>query len=225
MKIGRMKPYYEHDGIVIYHGDCREILPRLDPVDLVLTDPPWPMKAEVVQGSLNALELWKEVCPLLKAKRLVLWVAIQHDPRQFLNALPDWPYLRGVYIRRAIPGYFGRALIDGEMIHVLGEWPSARKGRMVVPGGLSINYRPNDRLNGHPCPRSLIAAEWLVKWWSDEGDAVLDPFCGSGTTLRAAKDIGRRAIGIEIEERYCEIAANRLGQAVFDFDEKSRKSP
>ena len=209
-----VKPYYEHAGMTIYHGDCREILSQLEPVDLILTDPPWPLKVPLMAGTMNAVQLWKEVCPLLRAKRLVLWLAIQQDPRPFLNALPDWPYLRGVYIRRAIPGYFGRVLVDGEMIHVLGEWPSARKGRMVIPGEISMTYRSNDRLNGHPGPRSLIATEWLVKWWTDAGDVVLDPFMGSGTTLRAAKDLGHEAVGIEVVERFCEMAALRLGQEV-----------
>ncbi|KKN02544.1 hypothetical protein LCGC14_1116530, partial [marine sediment metagenome] len=70
---------------------------------------------------------------------------------------------------------------------------------------------------GHPGPRSLIATRWLLEWWSDEGDTILDPFMGSGTTLRAAKDLCRKAIGIEIEERYCEIAAKRMSQSVMDL--------
>ena len=85
---------------------------------------------------------------------------------------------------------------------------------MVIPGGMSITYMRNDRLNGHPGPRSLIATRWLLGWWSDADEAVLDPFMGSGTTLRAAKDLGRKAIGIEIEERYCEMTAERLAQEV-----------
>jgi len=69
----------------------------------------------------------------------------------------------------------------------------------------------------HPCPKPIRWVTWLTSMVSQEGETVLDPFMGSGTTLRAARDLGRKAIGIEIEERYCEIAARRLDQAVLDF--------
>jgi len=148
---------------------------------------------------------------------MLVWLPIHADPRGFLNPLPHWPYLRAIYVRRAIPGYFGRVLMDGEWIHALGELPPARKGRSVMPGGISITYRQSDRVNDHPAPRSLIACRWLLSWWCDEGETVLDCFAGSGTTLVAAKQLGRRAIGIEIEERYCEIAARRCAQEVMEL--------
>lgn len=70
---------------------------------------------------------------------------------------------------------------------------------------------------GHPCPKPLRWMTWALSLAGDGVQSVLDPFMGSGTTLRAAKDLGRKAIGIEIEERYCEIAAKRMGQEVFNF--------
>lgn len=72
--------------------------------------------------------------------------------------------------------------------------------------------------NGHPCPKPAADWHWLLRKVSIDGETVLDPFMGSGTTLVAAKNLGRKAIGIEIEEKYCEIAAKRLSQHVFQFD-------
>lgn len=69
---------------------------------------------------------------------------------------------------------------------------------------------------GHPCPKPLKLMTWLIEGSKAEG-LILDPFMGSGTTLRAAKDLNRKAIGIEIEEKYCEIAALRMSQEVFNF--------
>ncbi|MBN2492424.1 MAG: site-specific DNA-methyltransferase, partial [Planctomycetes bacterium] len=71
----------------------------------------------------------------------------------------------------------------------------------------------------HPTSKPLTLVERFITWTTNRDDLVLDPFMGSGTTLRAAKDLGRRAIGIEIEERYCEIAAKRLGRGVLEFDD------
>lgn len=218
-----MKPYYERGGITIYHGDSREILPDLPAVDVILTDPPWPMDSmngkTLMEGSDRAGELWAEVAPLLRAQRILVWHAINNDPRIFLNPLSEWPFLRNVYLRRAIPGHFGRVLMDGEIIQVLGTWPKQREGRNVIPGGLSITWIGRDRVADHPGPRSLIACRFLVKWWSDPGDLILDPFMGSGTTVLSAKHLGRPAIGIEIEEKYCEMAARRLDQEVMLLDE------
>lgn len=209
------KPYYQDDAVTIYHADCRDILPLLPKVDLLLTDPPWPMTdREIMEGNANFDALWSSVACLVKARRLLLWHAIHNDPRRILNPLVGWGYLRAIYIRRAIPGYYGRVLMDGEMIYALGEWPAHQKGRTVIPGGMAITYQRGDRPDGHPGPRSLIATRWVASWWSDEGDLILDPFMGSGTTLRAAKDLGRKAIGIEIEEKYCAIAAKRMAQEV-----------
>ena len=215
-------PYYENSGVTIYNGDCREILPELAPCDVVMTDPPWKLKKanpEII-GCDRAIPLWKEVVSVLSTKRLLLWLPIHADPREWLVPIP-MDYLRLIFIRRAIPSYYGRVLLDGEIVHALGEWPKARKGRMVIPGGIpsgmTITYTKSDRMTGHPGPRSYKAALFIAKWWTDPGEIVLDPFMGSGTTLVAAKAMGCRAIGIELCERYCEMTANRLSQEVFDF--------
>jgi 2-polyprenyl-3-methyl-5-hydroxy-6-metoxy-1,4-benzoquinol methylase len=91
-------------------------------------------------------------------------------------------------------------------------------GRQVIPS-ISPKAQPGDRpANGHPMSRALIHQEFIVNWCSDSEETICDPFCGSGTTLHAAKNHGRKTIGIEIEEKYCEIAAKRLAQEVLTFE-------
>ncbi len=80
---------------------------------------------------------------------------------------------------------------------------------------MMVLNQQNEPESDHPCPKPYKIMTKMVVLGSTEGDTILDPFMGSGTTLRAAKDLGRKAIGIEIEERYCEIAARRLSQEVF----------
>lgn len=88
-----------------------------------------------------------------------------------------------------------------------------RAGRGALPSGTKMTEAAEK--NGHPCPKPIGAWTWLLDKVSQPGETVIDPFCGSGTTLRAALDTGRKAIGIEIEERYCEIAVRRLSQGVY----------
>lgn len=80
-----------------------------------------------------------------------------------------------------------------------------------------------DAAADHPCPKPLNLYLWLVGQCSEPGQLIIDPFAGSGTTLLAAKQLNRRAIGIEIEEKYCEIAAKRLSQEVFQWGKKVRE--
>jgi hypothetical protein len=212
-----MKPYYEHGGITIYHGDCREIIPALA-FDVVITDPVWPnCPPGLIAGHERPFELFAEFCGIVDAMP-VLRVAValrnDSDPR-FLYPVPArLPFLQIMWCRWALPGFIGRVLGGNECIYVFGEPIKYAEGRKVVPS-LSPVAQPGSRPpNGHPCSRALVHQIWAVNWCSDVGETVLDPFMGSGTALHAAKEVGRRAIGIEIEERYCEIAAKRLSQEV-----------
>jgi site-specific DNA-methyltransferase (adenine-specific) len=209
-----MKPYYEYGGITIYHGDCREILPVA--AGACITDPVWPNKPEHLFGGIEPEELLREMTGLLAPdlRQLVVVMRNDSDPR-VLRAIPErFPFQQACWLQYALPGYLGRVLGGNECAYVFGRPIPSAPGTRVIPS-VSPKAQPSDRpANGHPCSRALIHFRWLVRWFSTAAETVLDPFMGSGTTLVAAKDLGRRAIGIEIEERYCEIAAKRLAQEV-----------
>jgi len=217
-----MKPYYEHGGITIYHGDCREILPTLPKVDLVLTDPPYGINlntdnsrfsggnvASVSRrgngvGPANGKPVVNDDKPFDPAHIL----ALDSDKiiwgwNHFADKLPRGACL--VWIKRYDES-FGTFLSDAELA-----WMSKGRG-VYCTRDLSNAAIANERV--HPTQKPLSLMTWCLGFFPNS-NLILDPYCGSGTTLRAAKDLQKKAIGIEIEERYCEIAAARLSQEVF----------
>lgn len=206
-----MKPYHEDGAIVIYCGDCREILPCISPAQALITDPVWPNSTDLIQGWDRPQELLTEALALAKADRLAIHLGCNSDPR-FLGAVPArWPFFRACWLDLARPAYRGRLLAGAEVAYLFGDPPAPRPGHFVIPGMMRDHCSVGKQAD-HPCPRKLAHVKWLIDKWSAPGDLILDPFVGSGTTLRAAKDLGRPAIGIEIEERHCETAAKRLAQ-------------
>lgn len=208
-------PYYDRDGITLYHADCRDVLPRLDGINTVLTDPVWPNNSVTEFDEIDPPALLKEALSLVRAERYVIHMGCDSDPRAMLQAVPpNVPFLRLCWLRFARPNYKGRVLNGAEVAYVFGPPvpASAFPGRShVIPGEITHTDSQSSSL-GHPCPRKLTHTKWLVNYCTHE--TILDPFSGAGTTLRAAKDLGRRAIGIEIDERYCEMTVRRLRQEV-----------
>jgi site-specific DNA-methyltransferase (adenine-specific) len=220
------EPYYDRDGITIYHADCRDILPHLAPgsVDLVLTDPPYGVGFDYGTGYDDKESGYRDfLWPVLEESErtispggyVVCFQAAKYA-RQWAEWFPrDWRLL-------ALPKKFVQMLpvnIQWSTDYALfwqpvplrnPEYPGIRD--WFVSSETLMGRTP--LLAGHPCPRPIDTMTYLVNGFSFQGQTILDPFMGSGTTLRAAKDLGRRAIGIELEERYCEIAAKRLSQAV-----------
>lgn len=221
-----MKPYYERDGVTIYHGDCREILPHLDPVDSIVTDPVWPNSSPSLVGAERPFELlaeaaakWPRVC-----QRAIVHLGCDSDPR-ILSAIPEaLPFLRVLWLEYACPTHKGRILYNGDVAYLFGVPAAARPGHHLLPG-VFISTRPDGRrvrvtkhkdwgapnAEWHPTPRRFEHVAWMMRFVAG---TVLDPFCGSGTTLEAARRAGYPAVGIEIEERYCEMAARRFDQGI-----------
>ena len=210
-----MKPYYEEAGIVIYHGDCREVLPTLPKVDLVLTDPPYGIGRD---GKLKSTSSHGGH----KGYDFMGWDASAPSPETFglvLGAATDFVIWGANYFSPSMPPGPGWLLWDkGQRIDQAdGELAaSSRRGPLRI---FTLN-RAAIAVDGacHPTQKPLALIRWCLSLFPNVR-TVIDPYSGSGTTLLAAKQSNRRAIGIEIEERYCEIAVNRLRQEVFQFEE------
>lgn len=205
-----MRPYFETaDGrITIYHGDCRDVLPHL-PREVLVTDPPYGTGRHVDERARG------EAAPLHG----------RHVYDEWDRFSVDW-----------LSWFAGPAAVFtsharlGELIHAIGStarvcyWRKSNPmpvtpptepcvvRQFPIPGGAEwFGYNGPSEF-GHPTEKPLALMRWVLGF-APAGD-VIDPFMGSGTTLRAAYDLGRRAIGIEINEQYCEIAAKRLAQGV-----------
>lgn len=227
-----MKPYYEEDGVTIYHGDAREILPTLR-AESIITDPIWPDCEHAFPG-IDAKALLRETLDVADVDRITIHLGCWSDPR-FLEAVPPrFSYVRTCWLRYACPSYRGRVLNGADVAYVFGKPPTPRPGAMVLPGertatGSDADFtrsswdeakrskRRDFQAMPHPTPRKLEHVAWLVEFFG--GETIIDPFMGSGTTLRAAKNLNRRVIGIEREERYCEVAIGRLAQQVLDLNQ------
>jgi DNA modification methylase len=205
-----MTPYYADDLVTIYHGDCREWMPE---ADVLVTDPPYGM------GYQSNFALTGPSRPIagdgdttLRDWLLSVWTGpalvfgTWRVPRPPCDQLLVWD-------KGDTPGMGNLTIPWGpshEEVYVIGSGFSGRRSGSVlrVRGyGAMADARPD-----HPTPKPVALMAQLIE--KCPSGTILDPFMGSGTTLVAAKSLGRKAIGIEIEERYCEIAAQRCSQEV-----------
>ena len=223
-----MKPYYQDDAVTIYHGDCREIVPTLGRFDLLLTDPPYgislPTNYAKTRRNAEAKDkrrhAWKGNAHLdaiygdnepfqpsifLEHGKLMLWGA-----QNYASRLPD-SYSWLVWDKRDKRGA-NCHLGDCELCWCLGvPFKSVR-----IFHHLWIGYQRDSEVGEkvlHPTQKPLQLMTWCINLAGDV-QTILDPFAGSCTTGRAAKDLGRKAVLIEREERYCEIGARRMQQEV-----------
>lgn len=208
------KPYYQDHYCTIYHGDCREIKP--DGVDAIISDPPYGIghvHSGGGKGKHNRRNLslivgdFEPFDPArwLTYKTVILWGADHYAYRLPRGRWLVWDKLDGL-----------ESFDDFSDIEVA--WHNrpgaARLFRYLWKGICQAGDKEGGRQ--HPSQKPTPLMRWCIEQ-AGETSLILDPYMGSGTTLRAAKDLQRKAIGIEIEERYCEIAANRLAQEVLAF--------
>ena len=287
-----MQPYYEHGGITIYHGDCREIIPTLDGVDIVVTDPPFGVREEIWDIA-DSYELarrtmhWLALVRSLSEELVVFWTSGDLLPTLLLMLYGHRRQLiwnkplgsqyagssaRGMWFAHETIYHCYRRDVEPKSLEIARQIREAREQAGLSRGGIDMVLRgkktglcfrweeaaclptpeqarelqrvlPLDgdflaklreahtqnvgtastsdvfthapaSLGRHPCEKPLALMYDILTVVANGAGVILDPFIGSGSTLHAAKNLGRRAIGIEIEERYCEIAARRLEQEV-----------
>lgn len=212
-----MKPYYSQNGITIYNADSREVCESVV-ADVLVTDPPYGVEFEgkatkhTVQrpGGYDTRDD-SEVGPkvvssiLSRVKRGAVFTGIKR-----VFAYPEPNDIGCVYCPSGAGiGKWGFVCFHPVLFY--GPRPSSK----LLP--TSIESFETAESCGHPCPKPLGWMKWIINLAVNPGETIVDPFAGSGTTLRAAKDLGYSAVGVEISEAYCEIAARRLEQQVFQF--------
>jgi DNA modification methylase len=239
-----MKPYYEQSGVTIYHGDCREIIPSLPVVDAVITDPPYELEAHTLgrrafSGKSSAAfpkgiaeERPLDFPPMTEADRKAVgallalrcdgWLLVFCQVEAAMlwrDALKPARYIRTQIWRKpdGAPQFTGdRPGMGYESIVTC--WSGAERpdwnggGRHGVYEHMTVNRAAHQTEK----PEALMCE--LVALFTSRDELILDAYGGSGTTAVAAKRLGRRCILIEQQEKYCEIAANRLSQEALPLE-------
>jgi site-specific DNA-methyltransferase (adenine-specific) len=218
-------PFYERDGIVIYNADCRELLPSLS-CHVVITDPPYGKGThDGARTSIDEKLVTFEhigAAEFVDASRKLVECA-----RRWVVMTCEWKYAHllheagllvrlGVWIKpNGAPQFTGdRPATGWEAVAIL-----HRPGKKQWNGGGHHGVWTHNIVQGeHPTEKPLGLVKKWIEQFTNPGETILDPFMGSGTTLRAAKDLGRKAIGIEVDARYCEVAVRRLSQECLNLE-------
>jgi site-specific DNA-methyltransferase (adenine-specific) len=222
-----MTPYYSDSLVTIWHGDCRELLPSIE-ADVIVTDPPYGEVSRASQGlrvfdkgsadmeTLNPEEIVAALLPV-GAHSYYVWCGMEQ-----ISPLRVGFVAAGLSTRLCVWEKSNPAPTNGQYL-----WLSGLEVAVFVRRHNAIFNEfckvpiwrgPSAEDNGHPTPKPKWLMARAIAASSAPGDTILDPFMGSGTTLFAAKDLGRRSIGIEIEERWCEQAAIRCSQGVLGLE-------
>lgn len=218
------EPHYKDSAVTIYCGKAEQLLRLIEPANLVLTDVPY---GEVNRETNGLRKLDKgdadttsmtpeEIAALLLPKTtgsIYVWCGTEQ-----VSGLRAAMVRAGMSTRACVWEKSNPSPMNGEYLWLsavelcaYGKLPKATYNGMCVS---PVFRGPVAESNGHPTPKPEWLMQKLILASTNPGDTILDPFCGSGTTLRAAKDLGRRAIGIEANETYCRLAARRMAQEV-----------
>ena len=207
-----MKSYYQDNAVTIYHGDCREIVPTLGRFDLLLTDPPYGIGVNRMTLGNGRRQLYRGAADwdIAAPARWVLDMCREHATLTVLwggNYFDGLPPARGWLV-------WDKGTGDNDFADAELAWTNLDTVvKKFFRSWVGANARDRDAARQHPTQKPIALMTWCIDLAGDV-QTILDPFAGSGTTGRAAKDLGRKAVLIEREERYCEIAARRMAQEV-----------
>lgn len=222
-----IEPYYSDDYVTIYHGDCLDLLDSLT-FDVIVTDPPYGLEHAGVESRRTHYGAKRSRLALAQDYQQIHGDQRPFDPAPFLvlelptvlfganhyaHRLPPsptwlvWDKLDGLTSKRSV-GFNDSADVELAWSNLGG--PARLYSQRWI--GMIRNGRNASHKRVHPTEKPVELMAWVLAQCPP--GLILDPFMGSGPTLRAAKDLGRKAIGIEIEERYCEIAVRRCAQEV-----------
>ena len=206
------EPYYDQDGITLYHGDSRELLPTMPSVDLVITDPPYGMN---FQSNYRAKK-HKRIANDDQLPLDLIWLAI-NKANAAAYVFCRWDNIAAMPQPKSVVAWIKNNWSMGDLAHEHGrQWEAccfyAKESHEFVKRIPDVIHADRTENALHPTEKPVGLIGQLIA--ANVGETILDPFSGSGTTLLAAKLAGKRAIGIELEEKYCETTAKRLAQGV-----------
>lgn len=205
-----IEPYHVEESGIIYCADCRDILPHLPKVDLVLTDPPYGIGLDYGTFKDNPNGYFEWFNGLINEFRKLADSVVFTHRQSSLKYIFDWDWLAIWQKPMAFGHRIGKWLPHWEPIYIYGT-PSE-----FSPDVFSHCTESPKRIK-HPAPKPLTLFLHLLSIYK-QSNIILDPFLGSGTSAVAAKELGRKFIGIEISEEYCKIAVKRLRQGVLNFE-------
>ena len=218
-------PYFQNDLVTLYHGDCLEITDWLE-ADVLVTDPPYGIQHRQRHGGYWGDASYKETRGAIANDATV---GVRDDALALWGGKPGFVFgswkaerpantnFRLIWHKKGqAPGPSNQAFItQDEEIYALGK--GFRKSSPPMRSVIATSEARHIEVSkiGHPTPKPIGLMETLIDR-CPEG-VIADPFSGSGATLMAARNLGRKSIGVEMEEKYCELIANRLSQEAFDF--------
>jgi len=247
-----MKPYYDHNGITIYNGDCLELMKDIPDgsIDAIICDPPYGTTACKWDSIIPFAPMWEQLHRVVKPNGAIalfgsepfssalrmsnienykydwVWKKSRKTGFQMVKYRPMKDYECVSVFYRKQPTYKNTEIIKlekpissyrkngkgGSLLHPVNA-PDGRMQEFTNYNKMVLEFSNEHNVgNFHPTQKPVALMEYLIRTYTNEGETVLDFAMGSGTTLMAAKALGRKAIGIEISEKYCETAVGRLAQ-------------